>query len=717
MPFDQTQTGPSPAAAPDPSAGEPTGAVAEAGPVSKYWAAKPKEEIGTEIADRCKEYYQVLVNTGVAGIMRNAHAHFYSLGSTGHEGSKLVEFGDDGEKLGIRSNQLRSLVRYMLISTTGDRPAILPKAINASAKAMSQVPTARRTLDYYMKKKGLERKLVGTALRALIYGKGYLWAAWDQNVGPKGDVVYRAESPLSVAIDLERESYDNDWYVISRPRNRYDLAAVYGNTQELYDEIVGTDRDCLSEEILRAVSFGLQAAKTNTEKDSDVIYERHFIHRKTPALPDGRYTVVIGEDRVILDGPLPYKSVPVFEMVPEEFLEAEAIGYASSWDLIGLQDAYDGVLSTCITNFDAFGHNDMLLPDGVELSVEYVREGLNAIRYPMGEANKPSMLEKFSIPEEVFKLQELLRKDMETNSGVNSVARGDPQSSLQTGPALALVQAQAVQFQSAMAGAYVQLIEEAGTGTLHIIQEFVDQETLAMINGPSDADGLLNFQASAVDLIDHVECEQGPAIARTMAGKVDMANMFLEQGLITSVNQYFEVLETGRLEPVTDPSRKAQMQVDAENELLMQGPAPVQKPPQPGMELAPPEFTIPGVPVVMTDHPVEHIMGHTAVLNSPENRKNPAIIKAVTQHILEHISVWRSTPPDVLMLLDYPLPGMPGAPSDGGGAQAPEAKKGKKSEKDKAKAEEEGGAQPPGQGSTPGMPRAPETDKFGNPTH
>ena len=53
---------------------------------------------------------------------------------------------------------------------------------------------------------------------------------------------------------------------------------------------------------------------------------------------------------------------------------------------------------------------------------------------------------------------------METLSGVNSVARGNPEASLQSGTALAMVQSQALQFMSGLQQSYIQLIEDVGTG-------------------------------------------------------------------------------------------------------------------------------------------------------------------------------------------------------------------------------------------------------------
>ena len=686
-----------------------------------YWAASPKEIIGTEIADQLKNYYQIMSASGLFELYRVIHAMFYSLGPAGHEGSKIVEFGDNGEKLGVKSNQIRSLIRYILTSATADRPAVMPKAINSTAKAMMQVPVARKVLDYYNKTKRMERQLVGTALRALLYGKGYMWQSWDPSIGDtdqapgqtSGDLIYRACSPMEVACDLERDAYDHDWFIITRPRNKYDLAATLGKkSEELRAKIIDTDTSCIDKNILQSINFGFK----KLTKQSDVVYEHHFIHRKTPAMPNGRYVIMIGEDLVLFDDVLQYPDMPVSEMIPEEFLEAGSVGYASAWDLVGLQQSYDALISTCMTNFDALGHHDMLLPEGVELSVEVVRDGLNAIRFPAGEHNKPSILEKFSVKEEVFKLREWLKSDMEVNSGVNSVARGEPQNSLQTGPALALVQAQAVHFQTGFIGSFTQLIEDSATTSIRILKKYATVERIAAISGENDPDGLLAFSSKDIDQIDRVECDRGNPAFRTLAGKYDQAEKFLERGLIKNINEYYQVLDKGRLEPVMDPHTKANMQVLAENEILMKGPVPKPKlDPLTGMpavdEMGQPVMYLEELPVVMTDDPMEHIQGHTMVLNSPENRRSKEIVTATTMHILDHFKVWRETPPDVLQLLGFPLPGMPGDPNaqpdEKGGDPLPG-----NGTQPKQKAPDEGSQLP----SLPKAAKPPKQDNFGRPT-
>lgn len=658
------------------------------------WATKPADEIGTELENLAGEYYGALDAAGMIDLWKSAHAAFYGLSrdGNGHESSKIVEFGDDGEKLGVRSNQLRSLLKYIMSSTTSTRPSTKPRASNSTAKALAQIPTATRVLDYYNRVKRKNRALKGAALRALIYGKGYLWQSWDPTAGktvnhaqspdapednkPEGDLFFRACSPLEVVCDLDRDPYDHDWFMVRRPRNRYDLVAIAHGDQELQDRILGIDEDCIEETMRKRIHFGVSNKDSN-----DLVFEYHFMHKITPALPQGRYVIMVGKGVILFDGPLPFDRLTVDELVPEEFLEAGPLGYASAWDLLGMQDAYDGLLSTCITNFDAFGHNDLLLPETSELGVEEVRDGLNIIRYPAGEFNKPSVLEKFSIREEVFKLREWIQQDMRVSQGVSETSLGQANANL-SGAAMALLNAQTIHFQNDFMEAYNSLVEDSDTNTILIVKRYATTERIAMISGANDPDGLVSFKGDQIDEIERIEVEQVNPIFNTLAGKFDIANNLLERGMLTDIGQYYQVLETGRTEVITDPKRLENLYGETVREALQKGVACV-----PGTTPDPmtgqPNMIVEGFPAVWTDDPRVHLKIAKSVLDSPEGRKNPKVTAAAVTYALDVMRVWRTAPVDGLNLLGYPLPppppGAPGAEdpnahrSAGSGGDAPPA--------------------------------------------
>jgi hypothetical protein len=686
---------------PDPVEDDEDGAYLEDEDDDTYWAAKKGKALACEIKERSREYYGRMETTGALRICHETNSAFYGLSPDGeHETSQVIEFGENGEKLGIRSNQLRSLVKFVYLSATADRPTIKPRASNNTAQALAQVPTARKILDYYDRVKRMSKVLNGAALRALLYGKGYVWESWDPSIGklgqdgkPEGDLLSRACSPLDVVCDLDVED-EHDWFIVRVRRNRWDLAAIHGDPAKLSpegqsdpelvgdvkatrQEILSAPRDMLPEETAKRLRFRPEPEKER----KDTIFEYHFMHRRTPALPNGRYAIIIAGDHVLYSGDLPYETLPISEMCPEEWLEQGALGYSSAWDLLGMQSAYDSVLSVCLTNHEAWAHNDILIPEGSELSVEEIYDGLNVIRYPMGEHTKPSMLEKFSIKDEAFKLKDWLKGDMELALSVNSVARGEPEKSLESGAALALIQAQAIQAQSPFVAAFHQLIESVGSNRIKILKKHLQPERVIAIAGGDDPDSVHAFSVQDIDQIDRIEVEAVNPLFRTIAGRQNAADKLMERDMLPDAAAYIHFQETGRLESVTDDARQDDLWGHQVREALLSKPQVTQAPPDPMDPLAPPRMVVqhPALQYMWTDPPHICMKAAKDILRSTENRKDTAIVQAATAYMTEVMRVWRGTDPASLQLLGYPappppvMPGMsaePGAepPKPGGGA-------------------------------------------------
>lgn len=659
----------------------------------QHWAAnKDPKKVAEVVAEYVKEYYDTLSGGGFLELYRLTHQAFYGLDdSHSHTSSRVVAFGEDGEKLGVRSNQLRSLVKYTYMSATQAPPAIKPRATNASPKALAQVPIARKVLEYYDRIADVPRALKGAALRSLLYGKGYVWQCWDMSIGPAGpdgratgDLVVRAASNVDMACDLDAEGGKSDWYCARVRRVKYDLVAMHATIPEgadpemtaraadLRTQIMDADSDFLDSSVVSSLQFWNRAK--NRKSQDMYTHEYHFMHRKTPAVPNGRYIIMLSPEVILFDGALPYKDLTVDVMLPEEFLEVGNVGYASAWDLLGMQDIYDAAMSICATNMDAFGHNDILLPDGIEVGYEELRDGLNIIRYPLGEMNKPEMLEKFSLDESFFKYKDWLKGDMELVSGVNSVARGEPEKSLESGAALALVQAQAIQAQNPFVQAYQDLIARSGTTRIQILQAHLPQDRVLAISGSDDPESIRDFTVADISQIDRVDCESVNPLFQTIAGKQNAGDKLLERGLIRSAAAYMQFMESGRLETVSEDYLRQDLFGRRVREALSKGPATQQKPGEPdpltGMPGEPILF-VPEVRYLLTDDPRICIAAASSVLDSFENRNDPKIQEACLAYLSEVIRVWTATDPAVLTLLGYPLPtpaGMPGDPAAAGGA-------------------------------------------------
>lgn len=367
---------------------------------------------------------------------------------------------------------------------------------------------------------------------------------------------------------------------------------------------------------------------TIKEEKTDLIPIYEFYHRRSDALPDGRYMIIISPKAVAYDGPLPYRFIPVFRMAPSDIL-GTPLGYTPMFDCIPLQETVNALYSTVATNQNAFGVQNILLPKGANINTTELSGGLNILEYEQG-MGKPEALNLTQTPAEIFNFIKMIENQMETLSGINSVVRGNPEASLKSGTALAMVQAQAVQFANGLQQSYIRLIEDVGTSIIKLLQDFATTPRVASIVGKSNKSYVKQFKGEDLSSINRVKVTVANPLSKTTAGRLEIANSLIQMGLIQNIDDYFTVLNTGSLETMTDSAQNQLFLIRAENERLAD------------MEM---------VKALPTDQHVKHIEAHAAILNDPDLRMNDELAGVVLNHIQEHIDMLKTINPELLMIL------------------------------------------------------------------
>jgi hypothetical protein len=605
---------------------------------SEYFAAKPAEETAGVVLKKAHAWSNNLQSNGYIEKLRMSwsayHGAYYTDASSGHQ---ITFSGSVGEIVNLPVNHLRNIAQHILVMTTASRPTMEARATNTDYKSLTQTVLANGLLDYYMREKRLEGFLKCAVESAIVLGAGYIKMAWNETSGEmydfneetntpiyEGDIEFMNLSPLDVIMDNTKESArENDWIVCRTWKNRFDVIAKY---PEFKDAIM---RMPSKTEALR-YRFNFIS---NDETDDIAVYE--FFHRRSEALPDGRYLMFLAEDIVLSDGPLPYRQLPIFRISPSDIM-GTPYGYTSIFDLLPLQEAINSLYSTILTNQNAFGVQNILVPRGSDISIQELTGGLNIIEANIQNGNKPEALNLTSTPAEVFKFAEMIKAEMEVLSGVSSVARGQPEASLKSGNALALIQSMSIQFMSGLQQSYVALIEDVGTSLINMLRDFAAVPRVAAIVGKNNRTFMKEFKGDDLQNVNRVIVDVGNPLARTTAGRVQMAEQLLQMGAITDPNQYFTVINTGRLDVMNEGAQNDLLCIKSENEALMNGENP---------------------PVLMTDDHRQHALEHKSVLADPDLRKDPKLVQNVLAHLQEHFNQAQQTDPNLLSWLGQkPLP-------------------------------------------------------------
>ena len=612
-----------------------------------YFAAKPADETASILMAKSKSFFNVLEANfyleKLSRMWRMYHGCFDVSVGAGHQ----ISFtGEQEELASLHVNHFRNLAQHIKVMITASRPTMEARAINSDYKSIAQTYLANGILDYYMREKNLETTLVTAAEMAIVLGAGFIKMEWNATSGDvydidengieikEGEIEFTNLSPFDIVFDGSKECFKLDWYMIRTFKNRFDLMAKY---PELADKLKG---------IPSKSDAGIyrMALLSNDNTDDVPVYE--FYHKKTEAMPKGRYMLFCDTDVVMLDTPLPYRVMPIFRVSGGEIL-GTPYGYSGMFDVFPIQQGIDALYSTILTNQSAFGVQNLFVPRGADLSVDSLHGGMNIIE---GNA-KPEPLQLTATPPEVFKFLEMLIQASETISGVNSVARGQPEASLKSGAALALVQSMALQFISGLQMSYVRLIEDCGTAIIQILKDYANTPKVAALVGKNNKMLLKEFTGEDLNSINRVVVDVGNPLSRTTAGRVQMAQEMMQMGIIKEPTQYFQVLNTGRLDVMFEGDVSQQLLVRQENEWLADGKNPITAP---------------------TDIHAFHIQEHRSVLDDTDVRQNGEITKIIMDHIQGHMDMLQNTDPRLLMLTgQQPLPppgqppGAPGAPPPG----------------------------------------------------
>lgn len=648
---------------------------------NKYFAAEEAEKTVSHLIQKSNYWFNLLNANRYIEKLRKSwqsyHGQYYS--SYQNDAHSINFGGETGEIINMAVNHYRNIARHMHTMITSNRPSFQARSTNTDYKSQVQTNLANGLLEYYMREKQLEQYLKTAVEYAIVLGAGYIKMEWNATSGKiydfidpsedeifefgengepldeegnilepfpvhEGDVQFSNLSPFDVVFDSTKESpMDHDWVLCRTFKNKFDLIAKYPE---------------MKEKILKAKTksdeYYYRMSMTPLDETVDVpVYE--FFHKRTESLPEGRYVLYLDDDIILMDTAMPYRTLPIYSIMPSHYL-GTPYGYSPMFDLMPLQDATNSLYSAILTNNNAFGVQSILNPRGNDVRINMVEEGMNFIDYnPVvagGASGKPEALNLTQTAPETYQFLQMLVSDMETLSGINSVARGNPESSLKSGTALALVQSQALQFISGLQQSYVMMIESLGTGLVELLQDFAEVPRVASIVGETNKVKMETFSSKDIDTISRVVVDVGNALAQTTAGRVQMADNLIQMGVITNPEQYFSVINSGRLESMTEGANNQALLVKAENEKLSDGTTDV-------------------VANAVDKHSL-HIREHMNVLADPDLRMDAELSQRVLDHIQEHIQLLYNTDPNILALIGEQPLAPPGGTPVAPGTAAPQ---------------------------------------------
>lgn len=635
----------------------------------EYGATKEVDECVSWQQDLINQYYAEMNRTGRINLYRNSYFKYYQ--GFIMKGS-LYHSGQEGELLNTYVNHYRNLITHAVNMVCQQKLSYEPQATVGDSQAQDQVRLAKGILYLYANRSDtdLDGKLRTATEMSCVFMESYVSCLWNKNLGrtiagdfdedsqqqisiKEGDNEYNVHSPFDVIMDVTTPAEELcQWKTLRRWENKFEIAARYPNWSK---EIT-----CLS----TGASMRDSRLTYSISDSSDIIPVYYFFHKKTAAVPAGRMTVFIDDHIILSDGDLPYREIPLYRMNSAD-LWGSPFGYSRCADVLPLQESVDRLTSAILTNQLTFATQNILIAKGSSISWQELYGGLNVIEFDasLGEYGVPKALQLTSSPPETFKFIDWQITNMGTIMGINDAIKGNPDLVIKgqaSGTALAIMNTNAIQFNSDLQKGYVRLAEQIGTATIHNLQDFAFPDGMKLSRQGVTVSATnkylkKSYDKTGIDKIDRIIVRYGNPYAQTTSGRIQMAQELLTANKITT-DQYFEVIETGDLEAVFQSEESEINRIKENCEDLQNGQVP---------------------PVGPYDNFPTFIKEACAVLNSRDSRDNPKIVDAVQKYVSMAIAKWKNlsqVQPEVAALLNIPVLGAPPPPPPQGQLPPPQGK-------------------------------------------
>lgn len=586
----------------------------------KYFGSLPTEQIGNELKNRVDQFYTFMNQSGIFRRQFRSISHYFGVSPSSNAQTDMIRSGGKSGQLAMmKVNHYRNLGQHLVQLTTSQKPNPQPVATNSDAKSQQQVSLAKGILDYYNREKRIERFVRDAAQLAIVCGDAFMQTTWNGD-----DIKIQTIAASQVIRDPNKQEYGQlDWIITRQWTDRFKVADQYTPQQTQQDGtevMISQVRQTILNQPTKLSYARNRMPMMNWMFMSDMfgrsddIAVYSFWHKRTAGLKYGRYVLFLQDGTVLWDGPLQYRQIPVRRITPGN-IAGTSFGYTPMFDLLVIQEAIDALYSAVATNQMTFGVQLIMAMKGSDIDFKQLSRGLSFIEYANPEA-KPEPLNLTHTPAQVFQFISQLQKVMQTISGVNSVVRGNPQQSLKSGSALAMVQAQAISYMSGLQQSAINLQQDVFTDIINILKEYAQDEKTISIVGKYNRSQLIGFKGQDIKSINRIVVDVAGPMQQTVPGRMQIAQDLIQAGLIKKPEQYLAVIKTGNLDPLLQGENAQLILIKSQNQAVTQG-----------KQL---------VALITDDHSL-HIRQHRCVLATPQARQNVELVKAMQQHIASHV--------------------------------------------------------------------------------
>lgn len=567
--------------------------------------------------------------------------------------------GAQGEILTCNVNRFARILRDQQTDIRNSPPNFEPEAINSSAKAQDAAKLARGILEWYSKELHLNEHRVHRVELLQIATEAVQHLRWDPLEGreiavedveepdPEGDertedekaekrrVVYEGDFACSVrslydyAIDpTSPDPRRPRWSIVREPMDRYDAIRNFVDAEPADDAEAKRDKEGRRRAILAAEPWSKRLCDWKYEDDEvdfdDSIAVFYVYGERSSSCPEGRQAIVLDEKTCLVDGPMTEVHAGVFLQRARDVLFRTNEATADAFDGLPISEAHGAMVTTMLSNVDAFGLQRMLSANESNVDVNMLQNGLANITfqaYMPGSQQPippPSMLAATPMSPDVFSLEALLSQSLDMVLGGSAVRRGDPEATKgDSGSKAALLYSASQTASSPLVTSTLAVDAEIATWMIASLSQHVTTERLTTIVGEKNASIAREFVGTDLNEVRKVTVKPANAARDTFEGRMALSELLAgkppeERDMILAL------VNTGQVESVTEPDESERMLIERENADLLDAKK--------------------DAPIVNSwDMHQQHVHYHKAGFADPDLRRDPERLKRLMQHCAEHV--------------------------------------------------------------------------------
>lgn len=586
----------------------------------KYWATCPRDEIAKEIKGVWADYHNWLESSGQRALIQSCYDAFYNF----DQGGFGIVKARDGSSVKMKVQHLKAIIERIHSLVTQAKLSFDCKSNKSDSAALITSDFAKGILEYYNNAKDMNAVVSDMVETGLMCLDSYVYCPWNFLKGERvrdnffsGDQDFKVLTRFDVAS--HRNQRESPYFIVRDLVNKYDLAAQHPKAAETILRASTKNRD---EYLVTPTNFRWD------EFEEDLIETFTLLHENTLAMPEGRMTIICG-DEVLDDVRLPYRQMPIVHFQPGK-IQGSVCGDSPITSLVSIQEGIDALYGAVLSNNLNYARQNVWSPSPIQ--VERLSEGFSNIV----SASEPKALQLVASSPETYKLIEALQSQQQLLSGIGNVARSNPEASLKSGTSLALMLSIAVQHVDSTQKAYAAAAGKIASIVISNLQQFAKEPRLVEIGGLSRKSSVKSFTAKDLEGIIRVQCDIGNPLTQNMAGRMELVNNMMQMGVLKDPVKITEFMRTGQTDSLTEDQFRDSVLIRSENEMMMRGELPV---------------------VLNTDNHPQHILEHKEIASDPDIRNNPEVMAVLNQHQLMHLEAMKSIDPDLAAILGLqPLP-------------------------------------------------------------